>query len=203
MKSVRAAAIVILVGIGVALMGVPADAQQSTAASTPAPRNPNWCPDVPTSPPPGLTAEIWANERQTCMNLPGVAEDHTCGNYCKGAREMWVRASDASVPEKPSQRWTAEGKTQGQWTALREHCVALFSEVFQGGYSDKLLPRFSTSDWKNCYEITVPPTAAPTWPAPTDKQQGPFRLKNGAWMFIAPRLPAPKTPAPESTQSEK
>jgi len=114
---------------------------------------------------------------------------------------MWVRASDASVLEKPSQRWTAEGKTQGQWTALREHCVALFSEVFQGGYSDKLLPRFSPSDWENCHEITVPPTPAPTWPASTDKLQGPFRLKGGGWKFIAPRLPAPKTPASESTAS--
>jgi hypothetical protein len=163
MKSVRAAATVILVGIGVALMGVPADAQQPTAVSTPAPLNPNWCFDVPAfPPPPGLTAEIWANERQTCMNWRGIGGNSTCRNTCMGAREMWVRASDASIPEKPSQRWTAEGKTQGQWTALRAHCVALFSEVFQGGYSDKLLPRFSPPDWQNCREITVPPTPAPT-----------------------------------------
>jgi len=131
------------------------------------------------------------------MNSPGAAEDYTCGHSCMGAREMWWRASDASIPEKPPQHWTAEGKTQGQWTALRAHCVALFGEISSAGYN-KQLPPFSPSDWENCHEITVPPAPAPTWPAPTDKVQGPFRMKNGAWMFIGPAIP---TPAPESTVS--
>jgi hypothetical protein len=36
-----------------------------------------------------------------------------------------------------------------------------------------------------------PAEKPPEWPAPTDKLQGPFRLKGGGWKFIAPRLPAP------------
>jgi hypothetical protein len=146
MKSVRAAAIVILVGIGVALMGVPADAQQPTAVSTPTAPNPNWCPGVPLSArPPQVEADVWVSVWQRCANLPGVAEDYTCGHYCKGALDMQWRARNTAP--------TAE--------------------------------------------------QSPEWPAPTDKQQGPFRLKGGGWKFIGPRLPAPKTPAPESTQSEK
>ena len=146
MKSVRAAVIVILVGIGVAFIGVPADAQQATAVSSPTVPNPNWCPGVPLSArPPQVRAEVWTKVWNHCMNLPGVAEDYTCGHYCKGALEMQWRA-----------RTHAEGHTAAQ---------------------------------------------PPEWPAPTDKLQGPFRLKNGAWKFILPQGPAPKTPASESTAS--
>lgn len=142
-KSVRAPAIVILVGIGVAFMGVPTHAQQPTAVSTARVPNPNWCPGVPLSArPPQVEADVWVSVWQRCANLPGAAEDYTCGHYCKGAREM-------------------------QWRA-RMHAEAPTAEQ------------------------------SPEWPAPTDKQQGPFRLKNGGWKFIAPLAsPAPK-PAPES-----
>ena len=198
MKSVRAAVIAILVGIGVALMGVAANAQQPTALSTPAPRNPNWCPDVPASKPPlnNMSPEVWARRRKTCMSSSANEWDNgwECRNLCMGARELWWRASGAAIPEKPPQHSTAEGETQGQWKTLRAHCVALFSEISSAGYS-KPLPPFSPSDWENCHEIAVPPAPAPTWPAPTDKVQGPFRLKNGAWKFIGPVLP---TPAPDS-----
>ena len=34
-----------------------------------------------------------------------------------------------NIPERPPQYWTAEGGTQGQWAALREHCRAVFSQV--------------------------------------------------------------------------
>ena len=143
-KSVRAVAIVILVGIGVTLIGVPADAQLARAVSTPTVPNPNWCPGAPASPPPQiLEPDVWNREWQRCMNLPGVAEDYNCGHLCRGALEMQWRARNAAP--------TAE--------------------------------------------------LSPVWPAATDKQQGPFRLKNGAWMFIGPRLPAPKNSAPESTVS--
>jgi hypothetical protein len=142
MKSVRVAAIVILVGIGVALTGVPADAQQPPAVPTPTVPNPNWCPGAPSSPPPQiLEPDVWNREWQRCMNLPGVAEDYNCGHLCRGALEVQWRARNAAP--------TAE--------------------------------------------------QSPEWPAPTYKQQGPFRLKNGAWKFIAPLASPAPTPAPESS----
>ena len=41
---------------------------------------------------------------------------------------------------------------------------------------------------------------SPQYPAPTDKQQGPFRLKGGGWKFIAPLASPLPTPAPTSPQ---
>lgn len=40
-----------------------------------------------------------------------------------------TNARVGSIPEKPPQFWTADGGTQGQWTALREHCRTVFSDV--------------------------------------------------------------------------
>ena len=34
-----------------------------------------------------------------------------------------------SIPETPPQYWTAEGGTQGQWTALRQHCIDTLAEI--------------------------------------------------------------------------
>ena len=34
-----------------------------------------------------------------------------------------------AMPEKPPQYWIANGGTQGAWTALRQHCVAIFTEA--------------------------------------------------------------------------
>jgi hypothetical protein len=38
-----------------------------------------------------------------------------------------TNAPVGSIPEKAPQFWTAEGGTQGQWTAMREHCRAIIS----------------------------------------------------------------------------
>ena len=117
MKSVRAAAIVILGVIGAALMGVPASAQQPTAASTPTVPNPNWCPGVPLSArPPQVRAEVWTKVWNRCMNLPGVAEDYTCGHYCKGALEMQWRArmhAEGHTAEQPPEWPAPTDKLQG------------------------------------------------------------------------------------------
>jgi len=34
-----------------------------------------------------------------------------------------ANAPVGNIPEKPPQYWTAEGGTQGQWAALRHHCI--------------------------------------------------------------------------------
>ena len=40
------------------------------------------------------------------------------------------RSGRLNIPEKPPQFWTpVDGGTEGQWTALREHCRAVFSEM--------------------------------------------------------------------------
>jgi hypothetical protein len=37
--------------------------------------------------------------------------------------------AQVGIPEEAPQYWTAEGGTQGQWTAMREHCSAVFAEM--------------------------------------------------------------------------
>lgn len=75
----------------------PAQAKrQSTMSGTPV--NPNWCGDVPASPPPPkFSAEDWAAERQRCMNEANVVSDTTCVYICQGAREMWARAKAGTL----------------------------------------------------------------------------------------------------------
>lgn len=181
-------------------MGANASAQQTTAAPTLAPRNPNWCSDVPASTPPmnKISPEVWASQRQICMNSKhSFLRDYSCGGLCEGARELWERASDAaqaSIPEKPPPHWAAKGGTQGQWTALREHCIALFSEVVSAGIT-KPLPPFSLSDWKNCHVISGPPKQSLTYPVSTDKLQGPFPLQGGAKGWVLPVPSGVATPA--------
>jgi hypothetical protein len=67
-----------------------ASAQQPTAKP---PINPNWCSDVPASPPPPHFENKnnpgeWAAIRNTCLNR----FDDTCRDMCMAAREMWDRA---------------------------------------------------------------------------------------------------------------
>ena len=191
--------IVILVAIVAALMEANASAQQPTAVPAPPPRNPNWCPDVPASTPPlnKISLYVWASTRQRCMNEATAGTDETCLDLCGGARELWVRASDAeqaSIPEKPPQHWTADGRTQSQWTAQRDHCMALFSEVASAGGS-KPLPPFSPSDWEKCHVISEPPNQSLTYPVSTDKLQGPFPLQGGAKGWVLPVPSGLATPA--------
>jgi hypothetical protein len=182
----------------VAALGANASAQQS--APSPAPRSPNWCPDVPASTPPlnEINPEVWASQRQICTNSKSsFLRDENCRRLCEGARELWVRASDAaqaSIPEKPPPRWIAEGRTQSQWTTLRDHCMALFSEVASAGGSEPL-PPFSPSDWEKCHEISVPLNQPLTYPLSTDQLQGPFPLQGGAKGWVLPVPPGLATPA--------
>ncbi len=40
-----------------------------------------------------------------------------------------ANAPVGNIPEKPPQYWTAEGGTQGQWAALRQHCIDTLAEI--------------------------------------------------------------------------
>jgi hypothetical protein len=117
MKIVKSIAIAILVGIGVALMGVPADAQQATAVSTPTVPNPNWCPGVPLSArPPQVQADEWTSRWQHCMNLGNVAGNFSCTNLCRGALEMQWRArmhAEGRPAEQPPKLPASTDKLQG------------------------------------------------------------------------------------------
>ena len=107
--------LVMLVAVGAALMGANASAQQPMAASTPAPRNPNWCPGVPASPPPPhYQAEnrpnAWADIRKRCTNA--VDTDWMCMNVCGSARELWQRAR-AGTLDQPLTYPLSTDKLQG------------------------------------------------------------------------------------------
>jgi hypothetical protein len=81
---------------------------QSVTAGTPA--NPNWCSDVPASPPPPHFENNpgdWAYVRSQCMKKSGF--DVSCFNDCLAARERWARAKAGTlnVPEAPKDSTTA------------------------------------------------------------------------------------------------
>jgi hypothetical protein len=223
----RAATIGILVGIGVALMGVPASAQQPTAASTPIAPNPNWCPGAPASPPPQiLEPDVWNREWQRCMNLPGVAEDYTCGHLCRGALEMQWRARNASPTAGQSPEWPAPTDKQqgpfrlkgGGFAPNPNWCPGVSESPTPPGFPEKQWAR----EWRLCMNLPYPATeficrqdcrgAVEMWsrsrqpgygqnqstqyPVSTDKVQGPFRPKGGGWLIIGPRAQVAQTPNP-------
>ena len=113
-----------------------------------------------------------------------------------------TNAPVGSIPEMPPQYWTADGGTQGQWTAMREHCRVVFSEVaaIQKMSPDqiKALTPVPASDWESCRRISgsfsgaaqasaaggpapapsgaTPPTPMPT-PLPPELPVGPQSLE--------------------------
>jgi len=85
---VKAIAIMIVLAIGAASVALSAGAQQPTPAS---PHYPNWCSDVPESPPPpnfdtGHPGH-WAAVRNMCMNAK--TPEMGCGNICRFAEDLW------------------------------------------------------------------------------------------------------------------
>lgn len=81
----------IIFGMAIAFLSpcLTASAQQPP---TPVLANPNWCSDVPASPPPPskFTAAQWTSIRQRCT--ASTARDDICRDVCEAARELWQRA---------------------------------------------------------------------------------------------------------------
>jgi hypothetical protein len=97
-----------------------------------------------------------------------------------------------NIPEKPPQFWTASGETQAQWTALREHCRTVFSEMaaIQKMSPDqfKALAPIPPSDWESCRRISGAfsrPGQSTTAPAPAPSGATP-----------PTSMPTPLPPAP-------
>jgi hypothetical protein len=90
-------------------------------------------------------------------------------------------AAVGHIPENPPQYWTAEGGTQGQWTAVRERCRAIVAEMTQrerlNAQRTALPPAsFSHEDFLYCANLSVsfrPPVAAQTSAAPAPGGEAP------------------------------
>ena len=94
MYIVKAAGTAIVFALVAAMMVLSAGAQQPDAAARQpthvAPLNPNWCSDVPASPPPPYFEHHpgeWAEARQLCMSARKM--DRGCMNICGNAEERW------------------------------------------------------------------------------------------------------------------
>jgi hypothetical protein len=112
MKVVKSIAIVIVFAMVAAFMGANASAQQATAAPTAAPRNPNWCSDVPASPPPPNfehSPGAWAAARQMCMNL---SFNMGCVYICENAEDRW-RQQKSGLRNQPNTFPSPTDKPQG------------------------------------------------------------------------------------------
>jgi hypothetical protein len=101
---------VILFAMVAALMGANASAQQPTAATL---LNPNWCSDVPASPPPPYFDHHpgeWAETRQLCMSAR--KGDTGCAYACGDARERWSQQKAGRL-DQPSIFPSPTDKPQG------------------------------------------------------------------------------------------
>jgi hypothetical protein len=111
---------VTLVAIFAVLMAADSRAQQPTAAPAPAPRNPNWCPGVPESPPPPNWENVpggWAQAYKACsadrsMFSPGQRHnmDVECRHACMGAKGSWGTSKN---PPSTDTLPLSTGKPQG------------------------------------------------------------------------------------------
>ncbi len=110
MKIVKAIAIVILVAVVAALVAASVGAQPPTPA---APINPNWCSDVPASPPPPNFEHHrgdWTAIRQRCMNVG--RRERGCALICADAEERWSQQK-AGLLNRPDTFPPTTDKPQG------------------------------------------------------------------------------------------
>ena len=117
MNFVKATAIVVFVAIGSALIVANTEAQLPSAATpkaAPAPLlNPNWCSDVPASPPPPNFEHHsgeWTEARQLCMRARKT--DLGCANACGDAKESWSQQK-AGLLNHPNAVPSPTDKLQG------------------------------------------------------------------------------------------
>ena len=197
----RAAALAL---VGWYLMVSSASAQQPAPA---APLNPQWCSDVPASPPPpNLEHHLgdWAILRNRCMNN---RSDLLCAPLCQDAKDRWKQqkagllnhtSSFPVLPANPaaptsSPQWCTDAPASppppgfehrpGDWVNVRKMCVA---------HDDRgcmWLCELALELWsmKKAGRLNQ----SNNFPPATDKTQGPFPLPGGAKGYILPAQPAP------------
>jgi hypothetical protein len=123
MNFVKATSIAIFVAIGSPLMVANAEAQLPSAArpqATPAALlNPNWCSDVPASPPPPNFEHHpgeWTEARQLCTRARKT--DLGCANACGDAKERWSQQK-AGLLNHPNAVPSPTDKLQGAFPLPR------------------------------------------------------------------------------------
>ena len=85
-----------------------------------------------------------------------------------------------SIPEKIPPNWAANGSDQASWTALREHCRAVFAKP----------NKFYHSEWEGCVHLSSAFSALP----------GPSMTPSLPPLAAAPGSPTPlPTPVPPSS----
>ncbi len=201
MKSARATVIAILFSLGAALIVANANAQSPSA--TPTVGSPVGIPE--TAPQwfiaEGSTQDQWTAIRHNCSRkiseatrrgqlsaaqrsvLPPLNFTHQDLMLCahlsmSPSATPTTSAPVGSIPENAPQYWSAEGGTQGEWTAMREHCRAVLF-----GKPNK----FDHSEWEGCVHLSSAFSARPG-PSMTPLAPGPG---------ISPTpLPTPLPPAP-------
>jgi len=116
MYIVKAVGTAIVFALVVALMVLSAGAQQPDSGMPQpthvAPLNPNWCSNVPASPPPPNLEHRpgdWAVLRKRCMNN---RPDELCSILCRNAEERW-KQQKAGLLNQPSTFPTPTDKPQG------------------------------------------------------------------------------------------
>jgi len=166
--------------------------------------------NLPGKVPEGWKAEGWSQSDwnalyQQCLNIPTEAtrRAHMSPEQLRGFKPIpgdWegckhifsavssrpaaapTTTAALGIPEKPPQFWTADGGTQGQWTALRKRCADIRSELARRqSMSDKQLETspglsFSRDEMLLCFQLhtgkamsgpapsplSVPPAIKPT-----------------------------------------
>jgi hypothetical protein len=154
---------------------------------------------VPEKIPANMVVQGWSQERWTelrqryeeCLNIPaettrrmhlspaqreGLTPIPGDWEACKHDSSWFAlllsASKSSSIPEKPPQWWTADGGTQGQWTAIRKNCSRIIAEMTRRGRLSaaqrSALPpsSFSHQDLMFCAHLSVsPPDSAQTSPA--------------------------------------
>jgi hypothetical protein len=206
MKVAKAMAIVIVVAIGAALVAASANAQQPTPA---APLNPNWCSDVPASPPPPYfehSPGAWAAARKMCMNVE--KNDMGCIYICGNAEDRW-RLQKSGRLDQPNTFPTPTDELQGPFPLpggasgyiqpLQPAPSVQTPDVF-GPQSSVLSPGPISSGSFPGQELNAVISQPPDVSADVSPtQNAEFVNKLGLYVWNKPPLPVP-SPAPSPTK---
>ncbi len=166
-----------------------ARAQQPTAAT---PANPNWCSDVPASPPPPGYPGGWAGIRLHCTITTDVVR---CTAECRVAENFWAESEGKSPLPPLNPNWCPGVPASpapphyenhpGDWAAESQLCMntagfdATCMYLCEGAQERWARARAGTLNQKSDF------------PESTTQPQGPFPVPGGGYGYI---LPVPSTP---------